>query len=85
MSRAGLGFAQQQSVEVFYDRSPVGAYLADLIVEGQVILELKAAKCFEEVHVAQCMNHLKASRLSVCLLINFGTPRVQIKRDVSNF
>ena len=55
------------------------------MVEDRVIVELKVAKAFDEVHAAQCMNYLRASGLRVCLLINFGTPRAQIRRVVSNY
>jgi GxxExxY protein len=51
-------------------------------VEGCVIVELKAAKAFDEVHFAQCLNYLKATGLRVCLLINFGKPKVEVKRIV---
>jgi GxxExxY protein len=46
-------------------------------------VELKAAKTLEKIHLAQCLNYLKGSKLRVCLLINFGTPKVQVKR-ISN-
>ena len=85
LARARLKFKQQHPIEVFYDKLLVGQYLTDLMVENQVIVELKAAKAFDEMHAAQCMNYLRASGLHVCLLINFGTPRVQIRRVVSNY
>jgi GxxExxY protein len=50
-----------------------------------VIVELKAAKALDEVHVAQCLNYLKASGLHVGLLLNFGRPRVELKRIVDRF
>jgi GxxExxY protein len=62
----------------------VGEYTADLLVEGRVIVELKCAKSFYDVHIAQCLNYLKATGLKVCLLLNFGAPKVQIKRIVNN-
>lgn len=49
-----------------------------------MIVELKCAKDFDDLHVAQCLNYLKATGLKVCLLLNFGTPKVQIKRIVNN-
>jgi GxxExxY protein len=55
------------------------------LVEDQVVVELKATRCFDEVHSAQCINYLRASNLKICLLVNFGTPRAQIKRIVSNY
>lgn len=57
-------------------------YYADIVIENKVLLELKAVKEFNEVHYAQCINYLKLSGLKVCLLINFGSDKVQIKRFV---
>ena len=56
--------------------------LADLIVEGCVLVELKAIKACDEVHAAQCINYLAATELEICLLINFGK-RVEIKRFIN--
>jgi len=48
-------------------------------------VELKAVAGLDEVHRAQCLNYLKATGLSICLLINFGKPRLEVRRIVSNF
>ena len=85
LSRAGVHFEQQYPLRVFYDNFTVGEFTADLLVENSVIIELKAVRAFDDVHAAQCMNYLRASSLKVCLLINFGRPRVEIKRIVSNY
>ena len=82
MRKAGLSVAQQQIMEVRYDDFVVGTYVADLIVEGNVLLEIKAVRFFDEIHTAQCLNYLKATGLPLCLLINFGRPRVDIKRVI---
>jgi len=82
LRKAGLGVAQQQLMEVRYDDIVVGAYVADLVVEGLVLLEIKAVKLLDEIHTAQCLNYLKATGLQLCLLINFGRPRVDIKRVI---
>ncbi len=73
LRKAGLKVEQQRSLQVRYDGVIVGDYVADLLVEESVLIELKSVKAFDEVHVAQCVNYLKASGLHVCLLINFGT------------
>ena len=80
LSKAGLRVTQQQPMEVRYDEVVVGTYVADVVVEDSVLLEIKAVKCFDEIHTAQCLNYLKATGLPICLLINFGRPRVDIKR-----
>lgn len=82
LRKAGLRVAQQQLMEVRYDEIVVGTYVADLVVEGCVLLEIKALRFFDEIHIAQCLNYLKATGLPLCLLINFGRPRVDIKRVI---
>ena len=69
-------------MEVRYDDAVVGTYLADVVVESMVLIEVKAVKFFDEIHRAQCLNYLKATHLLLCLLINFGRPRVDIKRVI---
>jgi GxxExxY protein len=67
---------------VLYDWVMVGTYCADLLVEGQLLIELKALSALSNEHVAQCINYLRATGLHVCLLINFGTAHIQVKRIV---
>lgn len=85
LRKAGLDARQQHGIAVYYDARIVGEYAVDLIVENSVIVELKAVTALDEIHRAQCLNYLKATGLSVCLLMNFGKPRLQVKRIVSNF
>ncbi|HUT75435.1 MAG TPA: GxxExxY protein [Armatimonadota bacterium] len=85
LEKAGLSPQQQQAVAVYYDGKPVGDFVADLLVEGRVVVELKAAKALDDVHMAQCLDYLKATGLTVCLLINFGKPKVEVKRIVRGF
>jgi GxxExxY protein len=80
--KAGHRVAQQQLIEVRYDDIVVGAYVADLVVDGVVLLEIKAVKLLDEIHTARCLNYLKATGLQLCLLINFGRPRVDTKRVI---
>jgi GxxExxY protein len=84
LRKRGLRVEQQRAIPVYYDEVAVGDYLADLLVEDSILVELKAVKSIEDVHKAQCIHYLKATGLPICLLINFGTPRVQIKRIVNN-
>ncbi len=67
---------------VQYKGCEVGEYYADVLVERQVIVELKALNALTTQHEAQLLNYLKATGLQVGLLLNFGTPRLQIKRRV---
>jgi GxxExxY protein len=84
---AKAGYAvQQQCVDSGTVREVVvGEYVADILVEHSVLLELKAMKGLDDIHTAQCLNYLKATGLQVCLLINFGGRRVQVKRFVNDF
>ena len=85
LRKTGLDVRQQHDAAVYYDAQVVGQYTVDLFVENSVIVELKAVAGLDEVHRAQCLNYLKATGLSVCLLINFGKPRLEVRRIVSNF
>ena len=80
MRKAGLNVTQQHHVIIRYDGVVVGDYVADLLVEGLVLVELKAVKDLDEIHQAQCINYLKATGFPICLLFNFGKNRVQVKR-----
>lgn len=82
LRKAGLDVRQQFPVDVVYDGVVVGEFVADLLVESQIVVELKAAKNLDDAHLAQCLNYLKATRLPLCLLLNFGKPRVEVKRIV---
>jgi GxxExxY protein len=77
--KAGLRVEQQVPLKVWYDDIVVGEYIADLIVEGVLLVELKAIEALAPIHGAVCINYLAATRLPLCLLINFGK-RVEIKR-----
>ena len=80
---SGLALETHKALQVRYRDIVVGEYVADLLVEGLVPVELKAIKEFENVHLAQCINYLKATGLPLCLPINFGTPKIRMKRMVS--
>jgi GxxExxY protein len=58
----------------------VGTFYADLLVEDTIIVELKAAKEVTDICTAQYLNYLKATNMPLCLLLNFGQPRITIKR-----
>lgn len=82
LRKQGLEVEQQKFLTVFYDDQVVGEYCADIVVNGCVLLELKSAKAIDSAHQAQLLNYLKSTGLKVGLIINFGTPRLQIKRMV---
>jgi GxxExxY protein len=80
LRKAGLRVKQQFEINIYYDEIIVGEYAADLLVEGCVLVELKALRTMGDKEIAQCLNYLKATKLTLCLLINFGNPRVEVKR-----
>jgi GxxExxY protein len=79
LRKDGLNVEQQRTIQVFYDGIVVGDYVADLVVEGVVLVELKAIKSLDEIHYAQCINYLAATGMPICLLINFSR-KVEVKR-----
>ena len=78
--KLGCFVETQKPLNVIYDGVIVGEYFADLIVENCLLIELKTAVAFSDNHKAQCINYLHATKFPLCLLINFGRPRVEIKR-----
>lgn len=85
LGQAGIQVAQQYRIEVRYKDILVGDFVADLLVEGSVIVEIKAIRSLDDIHTAQCVNYLKATGLQVCLLVNFGSPKATVKRVVYGF
>ena len=85
LRKGGVLVKQQPLLKVFYEGEIIGEYAADLIVENEIVVELKAVRALDNVHQAQCMNYLRATKLKVCLLLNFGTSRLQVKRIVNGF
>jgi GxxExxY protein len=79
---AGLAVARQYGVRVHYNDEVAGEYFADLLVEDVLLVELKTVKALDDAHRMQCTNYLKATGLRLCLLLNFGKPRLEIKRVV---
>ena len=80
-----LEFEQQKPLKVFYKETPVGRYIADFVIDGRLVIEIKALSQMNSKHHAQLMNYLRATGLSVGLLLNFGTPRVGVKRLVRDY
>ena len=76
----GLRVQCQQPLNVHFRQQVVGEFYADLVVEGKVIVELKAVKAIAPEHQAQIINYLKATGIEVGLLINFGSPKIEYKR-----
>jgi GxxExxY protein len=82
MRKAGLVVEQQKPIKVYYEGALVGEYIADLVVEHELLLELKTAQTIDSSHSAQMLNYLRGTGLHVGLILNFGTPRLGVKRMV---
>ena len=78
----GLATITQPTFSVMYKGDCVGEYSADLIVENSLVVELKCVERLTNDHLAQCLNYLRGSGKSLCLLVNFQKPRVEWKRVV---
>ena len=81
LSRAGLQAEKDKKIQVKYSGEVIGDFVADIIVEDKIILELKSVNQIHSAHEAQLINYLKATGIEVGLLINFGD-QVEIKRKV---
>jgi GxxExxY protein len=79
----GIDAKGQAGLQVLYKGQTVGEYIADVLVEGELVVELKCADSISNEHVAQCINYLKASTKRVALLLNFQRPKLQIRRIVN--
>jgi len=82
LQRAGLKAESQKSIKVYYDNEVVGEFVADIVVEDIIILELKSVSGINKIHEAQLVNYLVATGKPVGLLLNLGEQKVEIKRKV---
>lgn len=84
MEKAGLGFERELEMAIYYEGIDVGTRRVDFLVEGCIMVELKALINLEDVHLAQAMNYVEAYRSEIGLLINFGSRSLQFKRVHNN-
>ena len=84
LGQASLSYSREIEQDIFYKelQEPIGTRRADFVVEGKVLVELKAIIELEDVHMAQVLNYLKAYKLEVGLLINFGSKSLTFRRLV---
>jgi GxxExxY protein len=80
--KRGLTAENQVPIKVTYKGAKVGEYYADIVVENQVILEIKAIESLQKIHEAQLLNYLKATGYKIGLLVNFKHPKAEVKRFV---
>ncbi|MEZ6096362.1 MAG: GxxExxY protein [Pirellulaceae bacterium] len=82
LKKSGLCASSQKPIQVTYDGEIVGDFIADLVIEDTVIVELKAIRQLATLHEVQLVNYLTATNTEVGLLINFGPTRVEVKRKM---
>jgi GxxExxY protein len=85
LQKLGISVETQVPIKVHYKDNIIGDYIADILVEGKVIVELKTVEKIERIHEAQVLNYLKATGIQVGLLVNFRNSRAEIRRLVLNF
>jgi len=85
LRKSGIAFQQQRSIPVRYDKVVVGDYVVNLLVDHRLLIELKACRAIDDIHMAQTLNYLRATELNVALILNFGKPKLQIKRVVDRY
>ena len=83
LQKASVQVKQQHGLQVLdEDGTVLGDYLADLFVEGELIIELKACKALADEHVAQLLGYLRGCRIEHGLLINFGSNKLEVKKYI---
>ncbi len=84
LRKAGLNAESQKPITVYYEEEIVGEFVADIIVNDTIILELKSVRQIINVHEVQLVNYLVATRKPVGLILNFGESKVDVKRKVKD-
>ena len=83
LRQSGLECQQQVPLKVYFEKNVVvGEYIADLLVENKIIVELKTVENLDKIHYAQVKNYLKVTRIKLGLLINFGKTKLEFKRII---
>jgi GxxExxY protein len=82
LEKEGIPFRQQVPHPVYFEGRKSGNFYTDIVVDGKIILELKAADAIADVHRAQALNYLNATGLQLAIVMNFGKPRLQVERLV---
>lgn len=85
LEKNGISAIAEAPIDVYYDDCIVGEYRADIIVEDEIIIELKAIQKLSPIHEAQLVNYLTATRKEYGLLINYGGEQIEIKRKYRTY
>jgi GxxExxY protein len=80
MAHQGLAFSREHEMKIYYKNIEIGTRRVDFFVEGKIMVELKAVIELNDAHLAQAINYLEAYNMQIGLLLNFGSPSLDIKR-----
>jgi GxxExxY protein len=83
LRQRGLIVEQQKTITVYYEEQVVGEYLADVVVQNTILIEIKSVSQVSDAHAAQLRNYLKATKTKVGLVLNFGASSLEWKRMVN--
>jgi len=84
LGKASIDFAREVEMPIHYDEQEIGTRRVDFLIEGKILVELKALTQLEDVHLAQALNYLEAYKLEVGLLINFGAKKLEVRRLINS-
>jgi GxxExxY protein len=84
LRKAGLDLESQEPITVYYDDEIVGEFVADIIVNDTIILELKSVRRVIKAHEVQLVNYLVSTGKPVGLILNFGERKVEVKRKIKD-
>jgi len=82
LSESNFQVEQQKAIKVYYNNKIVGDYCADLLVNNKILLEIKTCKAIAKEHIAQVLNYLKATGITLGIILNFGPEKLEHKRLV---
>jgi GxxExxY protein len=80
LTKRGISFHCQKTIDVYYDSRVVGTHVLDLLVENTIVVELKAVKALDVIHFAQLRSYARAAAVEIGLLLNFNSPTLEIRR-----
>lgn len=80
LKNRNIGCEREKSIRVYYKNTSLGYQTVDFVIEGKILVELKAVSQLNNIHQAQLLSYLKAANLRVGLLLNFAAPKLEIKR-----
>jgi GxxExxY protein len=82
LAKVGMSFERQKTLVLNYDGQPIGEHRLDFLVEERVVVELKACKAIDDIHLATARSYLKATGVAIALVVNFAKPVLEVRRVV---